>query len=75
METKIVPVALPAALAREIDRLIQEGEFVSRNEALKLGARLVIMMLRRTHERAQDYAYDEIREGILRGKGSHVSRH
>lgn len=70
---RIVPVALPRALANEIDELIKKGEFVSRNEALKFGARLVIMMLRRVHERAEDYAYEEIKEGILRGRGSNVS--
>lgn len=70
---KIVPVALPLGLAEELDTLVEEGEFVSRNEALKFGARLVILMSRRTHQRAEDYAYSEITEGLQRGKRAHVS--
>lgn len=70
---KIVPVALPSSLANEIDELIRGGEFVSRNEALKFGARLVVMMMRRVHERAEDYAYEEIKEGFLRGRKANVS--
>lgn len=69
----IVPISLPDGLARELDELVREGQFASRNEALKFGVRLVIMMLRRTHERAEDYAYEEIKEGILRGKKANVS--
>jgi hypothetical protein len=26
------------------------------------------MMMKKTHQRAEDYAYEEIKEGILRGK-------
>jgi Arc/MetJ-type ribon-helix-helix transcriptional regulator len=70
---KIVPVALPAGLARELDALVEAGEFTSRNEALKFGARLVVLMSRRTHQRAEDYGYDEIVEGIRRGRRAHVS--
>jgi len=73
LKRKIVPIALPIGLASEIDMLVKEGEFQSRNEALKFGARLVVMMLRRTHERAEDYAYEEIKEGIIRGKRAYVS--
>ena len=72
-QRKIIPVSLPIGLAEEIDLLIKEGEFTSRNEVLKFGARLVIMMMRRVHERAEDYAYDEIKEGFLRGKKANVS--
>ncbi len=70
---KVVPVSMPSSLAEELDLLVKEGEFASRNEALKFGARLVIMMSRRLHQRAHDYAYDEVREGILRGRRAHVS--
>ncbi|MEK6908610.1 MAG: ribbon-helix-helix domain-containing protein [Nanoarchaeota archaeon] len=69
----IVPIALPSGLAEEIDILVREGEFVSRNEALKFGARLVVMMMRRVHKRAEDYAYEEIVSGIRRGKKANVS--
>lgn len=70
---KIIPLALPEGLAIEIDKLIEKGEFVSRNEALKFGARLVVMMLSRTHQRAEDYAYQEIKDGVMRGKKANVS--
>lgn len=70
---KIVPISLPEGLAQELDMLVKEGEFVSRNEALKFGARLVVIMMRRKHQRAEDYAYEEIKEGFLRGKKVHVS--
>ncbi|MEK6792908.1 MAG: CopG family transcriptional regulator [Nanoarchaeota archaeon] len=69
----IVPIALPRGLAEGIDNLVKEGEFVSRNEALKFGARLVVMMMRKVHKRAEDYAYEEIVEGIRRGKRADVS--
>lgn len=60
-------------LAQEIDTLVDEGEFTSRSEALKFGARLIVLMSRRTHHRAEDYAYEEIKEGLRRGKLTHVS--
>ncbi|MBS3081076.1 CopG family transcriptional regulator [Candidatus Pacearchaeota archaeon] len=70
---KIIPVALPEGLVLELDKLVKEGEFMSRSEALKFGARLVVMMSRRIHVRTEDYAYEEIKEGVLRGKRAHVS--
>lgn len=73
MKRRIVPISLPISMANEIDSLVKAGEFTSRNEALKFGARLVLMMTKRLHKRAEDYAYEEITEGILRGKKGHVS--
>lgn len=73
LNRKLVPVSLPGGLAQEIDLLVKEGEFTSRSEALKFGARLVVLMTKRTHERAEDYAYEEVKEGLLRGKRAHVS--
>lgn len=70
---KIVPIALPIGLADEIDKLVREGEFTSRNEALKFGARLLVMMMSRVHKRAEDYAYSEIVEGLVRGRKPNVS--
>ncbi len=70
---KLVQVPLPIGLAQEIDSLVEGGEFTSRSEALKFGARLVVLLSKRTHRRAEDYAYSEIREGLLRGQKSHVS--
>ncbi len=73
LNRKLVPVSLPSGLAQEIDSLVEEGEFTSRSEALKFGARLVVLMSKRTHQRAEDYAYEEIKEGLQRGKMAHVS--
>jgi Arc/MetJ-type ribon-helix-helix transcriptional regulator len=70
---KIVPVALPFGLAEELDLLVKEGEFNSRSEAIKYGARLVVLMSKRTHQRAEDYAYQEIKAGIERGKNVKLS--
>lgn len=73
MKKMIIPLALPQGLAEEVDYLVENGEFNSRNEALKFGARLVVLMMRRSHERAEDYAYSEIKEGVLRGRRANVS--
>ncbi len=73
MKRKIVPLSLPGGLADELDKLVEEGSFDSRSEALKFGARLVIIMMKRVHERAEDYAYEEIKEGIRRGRKADVS--
>jgi Arc/MetJ-type ribon-helix-helix transcriptional regulator len=73
MEKVIIPLSMPKAMAQELDILVKNGEFNSRNEALRFGVRMLIMMMRRTHDRSEDYAYDEIREGIIRGKKADVS--
>ncbi len=73
LKRKLVPVSLPEGLVQEIDALIEEGDFTSRGEALKFGVRLVVLMSRRTHQRAQDYAYEEIQEGLQRGRRAYVS--
>ena len=73
MERRVVPLSLPRGLADELDELVKVGAFDSRSEALKFGARLVILMMRRAHERAEDYAYAEIIEGIRRGERADVS--
>ena len=73
MKRIVVPLSLPRGLADQIDQLVKEGAFDNRSEALKHAARLLLLMMRRTHERAEDYAYSEIREGIIRGKKADVS--
>lgn len=37
-----IPVSLPAELVERLDRLVEEGVFGSRSEALRYGARLVV---------------------------------
>jgi Arc/MetJ-type ribon-helix-helix transcriptional regulator len=61
-----VPISLPKGLVQQLDALVKKGEFSSRSEALRFGARLVLMLEKRLHERAEDYAYSEIREGLRR---------
>jgi len=72
-ERNLVPVSMPKGLTKQIDILVKEGEFSSRSEALRFGARLVVVLSKRMHERAEDYAYEEISEGLKRGR--YVSRH
>ena len=67
-----VPVSLPKGLARELDKLVEEGLFNSRSETLRFGARLVVMLEKRLHARSEEYAYEEIKEGLKRGL-RHVS--
>ena len=66
-ERESVPVSLPKGLARELDKLVEEGLFNSRSEALRFGARLVVVLEKRLHKRAEDYAYEEVKEGLKRG--------
>lgn len=40
-DRKSIPVSLPPELVEEIDRLVEEGRFGSRSDALRYGARLV----------------------------------
>ena len=69
VKSGVIPVSLPKGLIGEIDELVKSGIFSLRTEVLKYGARLVVLKeRRRIHERAEDYAYDEINEGLLRGR-------
>lgn len=70
----VVPVSIPSGLVKEIDELVERGMFSSRSDAIRFGARMVVVLERRLHERSEDYAYDEIIAGFKRG-GKHVSRH
>jgi len=63
----LVPVSLPMALVKHLDELVEKGEFASRSEALRYGARLVVLLSKRVHKRAEEYAYEEIKEGLVRG--------
>lgn len=71
-ERETVPVSLPKGLVKELDKLVDEGLFNSRSETLRFGARLVVMLEKRLHKRAEDYAFEEIKEGLERGL-RHVS--
>lgn len=65
---KSVPVSLPSELVKELDRLVEEGKFGSRSEALRYGARLVTHeeATKRLHELTQRRARQQVRERLER---------
>ena len=69
-----IPVSLPKGLVDEMNELIGQGKFSSKSDAIRFGVRLLIMLEKRTHMRAEDYAYSEIKERLKRGR-KNVSRH
>lgn len=73
-ERKTVPVSLPEKLVEELDRLVDEGVFGSRSEALRYGARLVTHeeATKRLHTLTQARALEQVEERLERKR---VSRH
>ncbi|MFW3145325.1 MAG: ribbon-helix-helix domain-containing protein [Thermoplasmatota archaeon] len=63
-----IPVSLPIGLVHEIDELVEHKLFGSRSEVLRYGARLAVIHHRRLHERAEEYALEEVVEGLDRGR-------
>ena len=64
-----IAVKLPDQLKGEIDDLIGLGVFTSRSDALKFGARLVVMLEKMElpiSRRAEEYALEEIQEKFKR---------
>lgn len=63
-----IPVSLPPELVSRLDRLVENGVFGSRSEALRYGARLVVREehLRRLHEHADIEAREDIEERLDR---------
>lgn len=61
-----VPVSLPPELVERLDRLVEDGIFGSRSEALRYGARLVVReeQLERLHEQVDSEARKDV-EGRL----------
>lgn len=57
-----VPVSLPSELVTRLDRLVEEGVFSSRSEALRYGARLVVR--EETQERLHELAGESAREDV-----------
>ena len=56
---KTVSVHLPAGVVKEIDDLVKKEMFSSRSDAIRFGARLVVMFKKkRLHQLSEDYAYD-----------------
>lgn len=57
-----VPVSLPPELVERLDRLVEDGIFGSRSEALRYGARLVVReeQLERLHEQVDSEARKDV---------------
>jgi len=71
-DRKPVPVSLPPELVEELDELVQEGQFGSRSEALRYGARLVVReeFQKRLHKETSEEAKDDIAERLDRKRVS-----
>lgn len=67
-DRKSIPVSLPEGLVEELDELVEAGQFGSRSEALRYGARLVAREAhqKRLHERTADDAEQDIEERLER---------
>jgi len=67
-----VPVSLPPKLVKRLDRLVKDGVFGSRSEALRYGARLVVReeRLERLHERTDSEARKDVEERLDRKRVS-----
>jgi Arc/MetJ-type ribon-helix-helix transcriptional regulator len=67
-----VPVSLPPELVERLDRLVEDGVFGSRSEALRYGARLVVREehLERLHEQADTEARRDVEERLDRKRVS-----
>ncbi|AKG91593.1 Ribbon-helix-helix protein, copG family [Geoglobus ahangari] len=62
----VIPVSLPEGLVKELDELVRKKVFSSRSEALRYGARLVVLLEKGVHAEAEDYAYEMIKERLER---------
>ena len=67
-----VPVSLPPELVDRLDRLVDDGVFGSRSEALRYGARLVVREehLERLHEQPDSEARNDVNERLARKRVS-----
>ena len=63
-----VPVSLPSELVARVDKLVEEGVFGSRSEALRYGARLVVReeVSERLHELTERSARKDVAERLDR---------
>lgn len=60
MAEKTIPVRLPEGLVKELDKMVKEGLFLSRLEVLRYGARITVLLAKRTlslHEMAEELGY------------------
>lgn len=63
-----VPVSLPSELVARLDRLVEEGVYSSRSEALRYGARLVVReeTQERLHELTEQRTRADVEERLDR---------
>jgi len=69
MKEKTVPVRLPEKLVTEIDKLVERGLFLSRSEALRYGARILVLLSTRLltlHQLAEEITYLEAKKRLAR---------
>lgn len=74
IKRRTIPVSLPKGIVSDMDKLVTKREFGSRSEIIRYGVRLVLLHEKeRLHRRAEEYAYEEIKKGLTRGKrGKHA---
>jgi len=66
-----VTVSLPSELVERLDRLVDDGVFSSRSDALRSGARVVVREeRRRIHQQADDEAREDVAERLERKRVS-----
>ncbi len=71
-DRRSVPVSLPPELVVRLDRLVEDGVFSSRSEALRYGARLVVREeeFKRLHTHAENSAKEDVAERLDRKRVS-----
>ncbi|MFC3959057.1 ribbon-helix-helix domain-containing protein [Halovivax cerinus] len=67
-DRKSIPVSIPDGLVEELDKLVAEGKFGSRSDALRYGARLVAResRLKRLHEETAHRAKQDVEDRLER---------
>ena len=68
VDRESVPVSLPKKLVEDLDRLVDEGRFSSRSEALRRGARVVTEREKvdRLHELSSKLGKEKVEERLAR---------
>lgn len=76
MEQKGIQIKLSLETLEKIDELVKQRVFASRSEAVKFGVKLILLMKGMElplSQRAEDYAYEEIKEKLERIRNVHRS--
>jgi len=71
LKQSAIPVKLTPQTKDEIDELVRLGVFASRSEAIKFSIRLMLLMQKAEipiSRRAEEYAYEEIKDKLERVK-------